>query len=189
MARGVKIGLRDVHYAILDNDEVDVEVTYEAPQRIIGATTANVNPNPSTETLFADDGPMEVATTIGDVELELEMAEIPLPIQAILLGHTWNDVDKQIERKAGDVPPWVAVGFKSLKSNGNYRYMWLLKGRFMVPEQSHETKGDTVTFQPEGMNAAFVRRDFDDVYQIEADEDEDGFDASDWFTTNRIDAN
>ena len=187
MPRGVRIGLRDVYYAVLTQDDVDDGVTYSAPERIIGAITANINPNSSTETLFADDGPMEVATTLGDIELELVMADLPLPVQAVLLGHDY--ADGKLTKKSSDSPPWVALGWKALKSNGSYRYTWLLKGRFMVPEESHETRGDSVDFQTPTINAAFTLRDFDDKYMLSGDEDEDSFTeamGADWFTVNTL---
>jgi len=185
VSRGVQIGLRDVYYAILDSDEVGVGVQYQEPERIIGAITANINPNPSMETLFADDGPMETAATLGQIELELNVADLPLDIQAVLLGHGALSAG-QLIRKAGDIPPWIALGFKSLKSNGSYRYVWLLKGKFMVPEQSHETKGDTITFQTPTINGQFVKRDYDDAYQLIGDDDVEGFEPSNWFTATKL---
>lgn len=183
MSRGVRIGLRDVYYAVLTQDEVGTGVAYDSPERIIGAITANINPNSSTETLFADDGPMEVATTLGDIELELVVADIPLPVQATLLGHTYDASDGTLVKKSEDVPPWVALGFRALKSNGNYRYVWLLKGKFNVPEESHETRGDSIDFQTPTINGSFTRRDYDDEYQRVGDEDETNFSGVDWFTT------
>jgi len=187
MSRGVRVGLRDVHFAELDKDDVEDGVDYkDEPEKIVGAITANINPNASIETLFADDGPMEVASTLGDIELELEMADLPLETQADLLGHDYDETTGELIRKAGDSPPWVALGFKALKSNGNYRYVWLLKGRFMVPEMGHETRGDTIEFQTATINGSFTRRDHDDKYMMEGDEDEENFDATDWFTKSKI---
>ena len=186
MTRSVRVGLRDVHYAILDTDNDTDGATYEAPVGLIGAITANINPNASTETLFADDGPMEVASTLGNIELELTLADIPLPTQAILLGHTWDDADKRLTRKSEDTPPWIAVGFRALKSNGNYRYVWLTKGKFMIPEEGHETRGDTIEFQTPTITGAFTKRDFDDIYQLLGDQDEEGFDPADWFATSTL---
>ena len=187
MPRGVRIGLKDVYYALLTNDEVDNEVTYDTPERLVGAITANINPNPSSETLFADDAPMEVASTLGNIELELGLADLPLPAQAILLGHDY--IDGKLRRKADDIPPWIALGFRALKSNGNYRYVWLLKGKFMVPEEAHETKGDTIAFQTPSITGNFVARDFDGEYQKLGDEDETEFvDAATWFTAATINA-
>ena len=56
------IGLRDVHYAILQSD-TPTGATYDTPERLVGAISANVNPNTSSATLFADDGPYDSAST------------------------------------------------------------------------------------------------------------------------------
>lgn len=163
------IGLRDVHVALLTKDD-STGVTYEAPEKIVGAISANVNPNPSSATLFADDGPYDSASTLGEIELELNMADIPPAKQALLLGHTFaNGI---LVRKSSDTPPWVAVGYRSLKSNGSYRYTWLYKGKFAEAEQENQTKGDSIEWKTPTITGAFVRRDFDDAWQIEAESDD-----------------
>lgn len=181
---GVTIGLRDVHYALLTKDETGVGgITYAAPVPIIGAITADINPNSSNETLFADDGPMETASALGQITLDLNVADLPLDVQAVLLGHTISA--GVMVRKASDVPPWVAIGFKSLKSNGSYRWVWLVKGKFSVPEQKGATKADKVAFQTPTIKGNFVKRDGDDVWQKTADEDATGYLATTgdgWFT-------
>lgn len=163
------IGLRDVHYALLESDTVS-GVEYQTPVRMIGAIAANVNPNPSTATLFADDGPYDSASTLGEIELELNMADLTPAHQAVLLGHTFQG--GLLIRRAADTPPWVAIGYRSLKSNGVYRYTWLYKGRFSESEQNNQTRGDSIEWQTPTITGAFVRRDFDDAWQVEAESDD-----------------
>ena len=165
---GTIIGLKELHYALLTAD-TDAALTYDVPVSVVGAVQANINPNPSMETLFADDGPMDTAATLGQIELDIIASDFPIEVQAALLGH--SVVGGVMIRKSTDVAPWVAIGFKSLKSNGYYRYVWLLKGKFQVPEQSHETKGDRVNFQTPTLKGIFVRRDYDDAWQKQTDED------------------
>lgn len=164
------IGLRDVHVALLTKDS-STEVAYGTPEKIVGAISANVNPNPSSATLFADDGPYDSASTLGEIELELNMADIPPAKQALLLGHTFaNGI---LVRKSSDVPPWVAVGYRSLKSSGAYRYTWLYKGKFAEAEQENQTKGDSIEWKTPTITGSFVRRDYDDAWQIEAESDDE----------------
>lgn len=170
MNNGVPIGLRDVYYALLTEDPETGTPTYEAPVRIAGALKATVNPNSSNETLFADDGPFETASSIGQITLELGLADLPLAVQAVLLGHT--KAGGVLLRKSGDTPPWVAIGFRSLKSNGKYRFTWLAKGKFAIPEHGGETKGDKVNFQTATIQGSFVKRDCDDEWERHADEDD-----------------
>lgn len=177
------IGLSHIHYAIMDSDPVGGVPVYQAPIRIVKAMQANINPNTSSETLFADDGPADTATTLGDIELELNMADLSLDEQADLLGH--EVVGGILKKKGSDNPPWVAIGFKTLKSNGSYRYVWLQKGKFQPPEQNHETKGDTVNFQTPTIRGNFVKRDADQEWERMADEDHVDYVPSigtNWFT-------
>jgi phi13 family phage major tail protein len=185
---GVKVGLSSLYYATLTSD-ASGGVVYGTPTIITGIITANINPNSVMETLFADDGPLEVATQLGNIEFELNVADIPLNIQAILLGH--SIAAGIMERVASDTPPWVAIGFKALKSNGNYRYVWLYKGKFRQPELNHDTKDDSVNFQTLTIVGHFVKRDYDDKWLKQADEDESGYQAAtgtNWFNNTTIDA-
>lgn len=183
----VQIGLSDLHFAKLVSDS-ESAATYSEPTRIAGAITANINPNSSIETLFADDGPFDTAASMGQIELETVAANFPLAVQAELLGHTLG-ADGVLKRKTSDVPPWVAVGFKSLKSNGKYRFTWLLKGKYSMPEMGQQTKGDTVEFQTPTMNGSFVAREVDGVWIMQADEDDPTFSgAATWFSAATINA-
>lgn len=163
------IGLRDIYYAKLLTDPVGGTATYDAPKRLAGAISANINPNSSSATLFADDGPADTAATLGEISLELNVADIPLETQAELLGHTVES--GVLKKKGGDVPPWVAVGFRTLKSNGSYRYYWLNKGKFATPEEDLKTKGDSIEFATPTISGSFVKRDSDDEWQRQADAD------------------
>lgn len=190
MAKGVAIGLRQLTVALLKTDPLEGKATYDPPKRIPGAITANINPNASNETLFADDGPYETATTIGGIDLELNVADLDLETQALLLGHT-IDSNGVLIRKAGDTPPWLAVGFKSLKSNGSYRYTWLAKGKFGLQEQNNETKGDSITFNTPTINGSFVKRECDDEWERHIDEDSTNYtpeQGANWFNNPYGDA-
>ena len=152
------IGLRDVYYALLKEDPISGSPTYDSPVKIAGAISANVNPNASSSTLFADDGPYDTSATIGEISLELNMADLSLETQSVLLGHSISD--GVLKRKAGDVPPWVAIGFRTLKSNGKYRYVWLYKGKFVDPEDNNETKGDGINFQTDTITGNFLKLNY-----------------------------
>lgn len=185
MSKGVIIGMRNLVYAKLLTDPAPGEgtATYSAVKPIAGAISATVNPNSSNSTLFADDGPYDTASTIGEIGVEMNVADLPLEVQAELFGHTLTPEGVLI-RKSGDTPPWVALGFKSLKSNGKYRFTWLAKGKFSLPEQSNQTKGDSVEFQTPTTSGSFVKRECDDEWERHTDEDVEGFTAvtgTNWF--------
>jgi len=179
---GSRVGLDNLYYALLTTDASGGAV-YETPVAVTGAIEANIVPGSSLETLFADDGPLAVASALGAIELTLGVADIPLYIQAIFLGHD-APVLGVILRKSTATPPWLAIGFRAIKSTGTYRYVWLLKGKFREPDLNHATKADTVAFQTSSIVGNFVKRDYDDAWLKQADADEDTYvDAGDsWFT-------
>lgn len=184
-----QIGVSDLYYSLLLTDVSGGTSTYQAPVRIAGLISININPNSSSESLFADNGPMETASTLGNIEVEINTADLPLDIQSVLLGHT-IDSDGIMMRKGTDTAPWLAIGFKALKSNGKYRYVWLTKGKFAVPSLEHTTKQDSVEFQTPTINGNFVKRECDGVWLRQTDEDLANYKAAagtNWFTSVNYD--
>lgn len=171
MGKGVPIGLRNVVYALLVDDPAAGAgvASYAAPVLLGGAIHAKINPNSSLDTLFAEDGPFETAATIGQIQLDLNVADLDLDEQGALLGHTV--VGGVLKRLSTDVPPWLALGFKSLKSNGSYRFTWLAKGKFSQPQQDNMTKADKISFQTSTANGSFVARDSDGEWERHIDQD------------------
>jgi phi13 family phage major tail protein len=89
-----------------------------------------------------------------------------------------------------DTAPYVAIGFRSLKANGKYRYFWLYKVQFAVPSTSLQTKGDNITFQTPSIEGTVIRRNKADTagkhpWKAEITEGETGADqttVTGWFT-------
>jgi phi13 family phage major tail protein len=107
---------------------------------------------------------MEVASTLGNVEVEIQKNELTTQNKADLLGHT-IDTNGVLVYGDSDVAPWVAIAFRTLKSNGKYRYVWLYKGKFSEPEDNNETKGDSINFQSATINGQFARLNY--AYDID----------------------
>lgn len=169
----VQIGLKGLVYALQLTDVLNTSCTYSAPVPIPGVISATINPNASIETLFADDGPMETASTLGKIDVELVLGDLDNTIQSVLLGHTITA--GILTRKSSDTPPWLAIGFKTLKSNGKYRYVWLLKGKFSIPEMKNDTKSDKISWQNPTIKGAFAKRDCDDAWIKQGDADDVAF--------------
>ena len=146
-----------------------------------GVMSININPNGSQETLFADDGPMDTASTLGKIEVEIQKNELTTQNKADLLGHE-IDGNGGLVFGDNDIAPWHAVGFRTLKSNGKYRYVWLYKGKFTEPEDQNETKGDSINFQSDTISGQFTKLTYAYTvngkskrpWKYELDEDYDG---------------
>lgn len=155
-----RIGCDNLVYAkMTTEDSADAAPAYGTVSKAPGVMSININPNGSLETLFADDGPMETATTLGRVEVEIQKNELTSVNKADLLGHE-IDANGAVVFSDNDVPPYVAIGFRTLKSNGKYRYVWLYKGKFTEPEDSNETKGDSINFQADTISGQFVKLNY-----------------------------
>jgi phi13 family phage major tail protein len=183
MKMAVVVGLKDLYYAILTKDD-STGVAYSAPVKIAGAINAKVSPSSESLTVYADDGPSEQITQLGAIGVDLETKDLPLDVQAALLGQ--SIVGGVLIKKDTDIPPYVAIGYRSTKSNGKSRFMWLLKGKFNLPDQDDKTKEDKPSFQSAKISGTFIKRDYDGQWQRVTDEDLTGFvpaTGTNWFTS------
>ena len=175
------IGLKNVVIAPLETDTEEGH-TYGTVQALAGAVEASITPNNTDpDVLFADDVEFDTLYADPEVAFKLKMADIPLSIQEMILA---NRIDNKgvLVRTAQDKPPYFAVGFKSEKSNGKFRYVWLFKTRAQPITESYATKeGDSVTRQTPEVEFTAIKRTHDGLWQAVADEGENGFTAGDTF--------
>ncbi len=171
------VGLKNVVIAPLTQD-TEAAHTYGALQLIAGAIEASVTPeNADPDVQFADDVEFSVIYPDPELSFKTKMADIPLAVQEQIFGNSIDD-NGVLVRKAGDTPPYFAVGFKSEKSNGKFRYVWLYKVRANPVTETYATKeGATVTRQTGEVEWTAIKRTHDGLYQVVADEGENGFDA------------
>ena len=155
-----RIGCDNLVYALMTTeDTTEAAPAYAEVKPAAGVMSLNINPNGAMETLFADDGPMDTASTLGRIEVEIQKNELTSEQKADLLGHE-IDGNGAVVYSDSDVPPWVAIGFRTLKSNGKYRYVWLYKGKFTEPEDNNETKGDSINFQADTISGQFTKLNY-----------------------------
>lgn len=159
-----QVGLKNLVYAKMHEDGI----TYDAPKILSPAIQAKITPKTNTATQYADDKSVENATTLGEIDVELQTQDVPLQSQADLLGHT-IDSKGVLVHSGNDNAPYVAIGFKSLKGDNTYRFIWLLKGKFEEITEEYKTKSDKVDFATPSLKATFVTRD-DDNWKFIADE-------------------
>ena len=105
------------------------------------------------------------------------MADIPLIIQEKIFANAIDDNGVLI-RTAQDKPPYFAIGFKSEKSDGKFRFVWLYKVRAKPVTENFATKeGKTINRQTPEVEFTAIKRTHDGRYQAVADEGEGGFTA------------
>lgn len=172
------VGLKNVVIAPLTED-TDTSHTYGELQLVAGAIEATITPdNTDPDIQYADDIEFDVLYPDPELTFSTSMADVPLAIQEMIFG---NQIDGNgvLVRTASDRPPYFAVGFKSEKSDGAFRYVWLYKVRAKPMTESYKTKeGKTITRQNGSVEWTAIKRTHDGRYQAVADEGQNGFDAS-----------
>ncbi len=173
------LGLKDFRIVELTVDNASTLTYDDTLQLVAGAIEASVTPDNSDPIKqYYDDVEGKVIYADPEIAFRTKMADIPLAIQEKILGNT-IDENGVLIRKAGDEPKYFAVGFRSLKSDGKYRYVWLYKVRAKPITETYSTKkGKDVTLQEPEIEWTAIKRTHDNEYQAIADEGENGFDTT-----------
>lgn len=179
----VKVGVNKFYYAKqLTEDTASAAATYDSPVAVPGLRSVSREVESNTNTMYADNGPYETDTAMGDITVSLEMAELPLSVQADLLGCTYDSTNKKLTRKTSDSAPYVAIMFEGNTADGGKRCVKLYKGKFAVPDDSYATKEENIEYQPETLEASFValknNQVWEDVQDFGKDDDDSAFFSS-----------
>lgn len=152
-----KIGISNFHYSKMNTEDTATsDPVYGQAVKVPGMVSINVETESNTAELYADNMLYEVATSQGKVNVSLDLADLPMDVQADLLGHTYDDTAHTLIKRSSDVPPYVAIQFEFLMGNGKKRCVTLYKGKFAIPAQAGQTKGENVEFQTSSITASFA---------------------------------
>lgn len=156
---GVLIGCSDVVFCKI-TEESNESTTYdETVQGAPGVVEIALTAQNTNESLGADDIALyEVVASNDGFEVSLTMASLSPEAQAYLLGSTVDGSGVLIE-KADDTAPYVAMGFKTARTDGSYDYVWLYRGRFAISDATYHTKEQgTVNWQTPVLTGTFTPR-------------------------------
>jgi phi13 family phage major tail protein len=184
-----QIGLDSVYLAEVTVDSATA-YTADTPEYFAPAIEATIEPTINTETQYADDAAYDTMVSEGETKLTFNVTNIPIEMLAKITGKVFDSTTGRMYDNAA-TPPYMALGFRSLKSNGSYRYYWFLKGRFDIPKEAAATKGDAPDPKPQeitytaintvciftlsGSVSATTKR-------VMGDEDSTNFSGTGWFT-------
>lgn len=185
-----KIGLDNLYFALVTQDDGAAYVA-GVPEYLAPAATASMDPQSSFNIQYADNQPYEIMTAEAETKVVLEVTGLGLLQLATIIGRTFDSVTGRMYDNGG-VPPYVAIGFRSLKSNGNFRYFWLLKGKFTMPNEAIETLADKPAPKTLKLDFTAIRTTFkytlpgaitDSVKRVIGDTDTAAFTAgATWFS-------
>lgn len=162
-----RIGVRDLFAAELDEltDIINGETPpdYDKPFRISKAINITLTPQLAEANLFADDSQSDYQSNQTAVDLGLNIRDITPEIEAKLFGKK-TDSRGGVSTTSRDRPPLFAVMFRSERSDGLFEYRVLYKVRFRVFDETHATKGESITYQTPTINGRSMRRDYDERF-------------------------
>ncbi len=173
------ISVENLVFALLTDETLK---TYGTVTPISPLINIKVTPSSSSDLLYADGRAVERVNSIGEIGVEFEAQDLPLSVQAALLGHTLNSTTGVMEYNESDIAPYVALGFQIKKANGKYRSVWLLKGNFQEPGEEVVTQGEKVTFSTPKIKGGFLMR-ADGNWKYVADGDEGTTPVTNFLTT------
>ena len=166
-----QVGVESLYIAVMTTEDTqEANAVYDNPVYVAPAIGINLQPQGNNAVLYGDDGAIESESANGPVNLAVNTSDLPLATRALILGAAYNAGTGVLTHKATDIPPYLALGFKSRKADGNYRYVWLLKGKAVRPQENYQTKTDNVQFNTPQLNMQFIRRKYDDADYVYADE-------------------
>lgn len=185
------VGLDEVHVALVTQDDSSGYVA-DTPEDFAPAIEATAEPSTSQDTQYADNQPFDVLTAEGETKVTLTTTNIPIQVLAKYLGKAFDTVSgRMFDTGADATPPDAALSFRSMKSNGSYRYVQYLKGKFSVPKDEAATVAEKKEPKPSQIVFTAVNTvyKFDvglaenkSVKRIIGDEDSLNFVGTTWFS-------
>lgn len=176
------IGLRDLYRAAVTVGE-DGKETYGTPSRMAKAISAELSVEVAEAILYADDGADEVVKEFVSGEITLNVNDLLPADLAALLGQTQDD-DNVVYGADTDDAPYYAIGFRARKAGGTYKYIWLYKVKFAIPDESYATKGDSIEFTTPEIVGNFIKRS-DGLWKAEHVGEPSNTVSAAWFTAVR----
>lgn len=171
-------GLRDLYFAPITM--TDGAETYGSPVKMAEAISADITVNVAEATLYADDALNQSVKEFTNGTIKLGVADLSATVLASILGQS-TDGAGVTWASGSDVAPYVAVGFRAAKGNGQYRYIWLQKVQFAIPSESFETKGESISFKTPEISGTFMKALANDMWKADFTGLPTADTASTWF--------
>ena len=180
------IGVDMAYIAEVTADTME-SCTYGTPIALPGLTKVSVSESGDIGKFYADNGLYATYANPSAKEVEFTAADVEPATLAKMTGATY--ADGLYSTTSEDKAPKFAFGYRRLRSDGSYRYVWLLKGSFRVGNEDSETKGESVNFQTQSVRYVAENRIFDKRDRNRVDDNDpnlaEGIDAAkiaaEWF--------
>jgi len=185
-----RVGIDSLFYAQVTQDDANGYLT-GAPQYLAPTASLKQTPKTDSQVQYFDDAPFDEVSAEGATDLEIEISSLPAERHAELLGNEFDAVSGRVYDDADpSLAPYFALGFRSKKSNGSYRYYWFNKVRFSRPGEEFTTQSDKADPKKVMLKASALKTIYKFTYpssdekgckRVFGDDDTSNFDGADWF--------
>jgi phi13 family phage major tail protein len=134
-------GADKLFFALVTQDDASAYAA-GTPVALSPLKVAKQTPAANSKTEYFDNQPFLTMNSEGETKIKIDVAGLPLDIQAQILGKVYDSVTESLYDNGG-TPPDCALGWRAKNSNGTYTLYWYLKGTFKPFEEEAETEADT----------------------------------------------
>lgn len=183
------VGIDMLYYAAVTADSLSA-YTAGTPAYLAPLAELSAEPAANSEDQYADNQVYDTLSSVGPTTLNLAVTDLPAEVYAELTGSKFDSTTGRVYENEG-TPGYFALGFRALKSNGEYRYYWYPKCQFSVPKDEASTKKDTPEFKTRQLVVKALKTIYkftvasgvtDGVKRVWGDTDTDAFSETNWFT-------
>lgn len=126
---------------LTDNNKPEEGYTTGDVFDIAGVAEISKSTSSSNESHYYNNMPAVVVSSTGADEVTLSTSAIPLDVLAKITGQKYDTTTGTLIEGDRETK-YFAIGYKTKKTNGDYVYVWRLKGTFNIPESTHATEND-----------------------------------------------
>jgi phi13 family phage major tail protein len=145
-------GVDKLYYALVTQDDVNAYAA-ATPVALAPLKLAVQTPKTNSKTEYYDNKPMFPMNAEGETPIKLDIAMLPLDVQAEILGKVYDATNESLYDNGGTAP-YCALGYRAKNSDGTYTYYWFYKGIFKPFEEQANSETDTP--DPKGITLEFT---------------------------------
>lgn len=125
------------------------KISYGTGKRVGKLMKVDVSPAFDNVKVYADDDVAEESNLFKNAAVTLGTNYIPADCEPIMFGNTYDETKKSAVYGEDDDGQYVGFGSvycKKINSKDVYFVEWLHKVKFVLPNESRTTKGETIAF-------------------------------------------
>ena len=180
-------GVRNLVYAIITQDDAGGYTT-GAVKPLAGVAEISKTSNSSSEPHYYDNYGAVIVVGKGADDLTISTSAIPFDVLSDLTGQYYDSLTGMyVEGKIN--PPYVAIGYETDKTDGSTVYVWRLKCRCAVPDQTSSTQNDGTDANGQELNVMSIETEHtfmkngDNASSVNVDGGLDLADVANFFAT------